>query len=297
MRTGEEVELRTPSVGPGAPPGLADAKGASSRVLQIENLRKSYSHRVGKEREDLAVLDDVSFDVLDGEFVTIVGPSGCGKSTLLNIVAGMESTDNGSVLLKGHQVSSPGADAVMIFQEDALFPWLTVAENVSFGLKAKGVDHKQQARTAMEYIDMVQLNQFAHSYMHQLSGGMKQRVAIARGLAMNPRILLMDEPFGALDYRTREILQLQIQQIHQRTGKTILFVTHDVGEAVTLGDRVILLTHRPARVKQQYIVDLPRPRTAEDPSVQDLAKSIRKSLKEEVSYNGTPGEAIDGIAG
>jgi NitT/TauT family transport system ATP-binding protein len=294
MKPGEVQEIQTATLGSGISPSLVSARAAPPRILQIENLRKVYSRRIGKQREDLVVLNDISFDVLEGELVTIVGPSGCGKSTLLNIIAGMESSDGGSVTLKGHQNSSPGADTVMVFQEDALFPWLTVIENVSFGLKAKGVGTEQRTRTALEYTDMVQLNQFAHSYMHQLSGGMKQRVAIARGLAMNPRILLMDEPFGALDYRTREILQLQIQQIHQRTRKTILFVTHDVREAVSLGDRVILLTHRPARVKQQYIVDLPRPRSAEDPRLHDLTKSILKNLKEEISYSG---EGIDGATG
>jgi NitT/TauT family transport system ATP-binding protein len=169
----------------------------------------------------------------------------------------------------------------MIFQEDALFPWLTVEDNVAFGLKQKGVRKDERRRIATEYIELVGLSQFSKSYMHQLSGGMKQRVAIARGLALNPRILLMDEPFGALDYRTREILQDEIQEIHEKTKKTILFVTHDVREAVCLGDRVILLSHRPSKIKQQYIVNLPRPRRVEDPALHRIINSVLRDLKEE----------------
>jgi NitT/TauT family transport system ATP-binding protein len=258
----------------------------TSRILELRNLRKTHVRENGKnDREDLVVLDDISFDVDEGEFVTVIGPSGCGKSTLLNIVAGLESYQGGDIVVSGHRVSSVGPDIVMIFQEEALFPWLTVLENVSFGLRhKKNLTKEDRGKIAMQYVEMVQLGQFAHSYIHQLSGGMKQRVAIARGLAMNPRILLMDEPFGALDYRTREILQQQIQEIHEKTKKTILFVTHDVREAVSLGDRVILLSHRPTKIKQQYVVDLPRPRSAEDPHLHGLINTIQKELREEIKY-------------
>jgi len=263
-----------------------------SRILEVENVRKRFIQSNGHGKEDLVVLDGVNFSMAEGEFVTVVGPSGCGKTTLLNIIAGMEASDWGTVTLNGHKVSSPGTDAVMIFQEDALFPWLTVSDNVSFGLRSKEMEKAERERIASEYLDMVQLRRFAHSYMHQLSGGMKQRVAIARGLAMSPRILLMDEPFGALDYRTREILQAQITSIHERTRKTILFVTHDVREAVSLGDRVLLLSGRPSRIKREYVVDVPRPRSAEDPQIQGVIGRIVEDLKEEVSFGGNPGEAV-----
>ena len=257
------------------------------RILQIRNLIKSHFRSSGRHIEEIPVLDRLSFDVDEGEFVTIIGPSGCGKSTLLNIIAQMEPCDSGDVIVTGHGVTSPRADTVMIFQEDALFPWLTVKDNVAFGLRTRGMGKEESLAIAAKYIDMVQLTQFSDSFMHQLSGGMRQRVAIARALAINPRILLMDEPFGALDYRTREILQSQIQEIHRKTKKTILFVTHDVREAVSLGDRVILLTKRPANIKRQYVVDLPRPRTAEDPRLHDMIKNVIGQLKDEI---GIPGE-------
>ena len=270
-------------------PGSLDAPPL--RILVVDNLRKRFVQTNGRRREDLVVLDGVNFSMAEGEFVTVVGPSGCGKTTLLNIIAGMEASDWGTVTLNGRRVSSPGTDAVMIFQEDALFPWLTVTENVSFGLRNREVGGAERERIASEYLEMVQLGRFANSYMHQLSGGMKQRVAIARALAISPRILLMDEPFGALDYRTREILQAQITSIHEKTRKTILFVTHDVREAVSLGDRVLLLSGRPSRIKREYIVDVPRPRSADDPQIQRVIGRIVEDLKEEVSF-GSPGEVV-----
>jgi NitT/TauT family transport system ATP-binding protein len=280
-----------PSLSPLDSPRLVNLTAGAS-ALEVVNLRKRFFRSNGKGVEELQVLDGVSFSLTEGEFVTIVGPSGCGKTTLLNIIAGMETCDGGAVHLNGQKVLSPGTDAVMIFQEDALFPWLTVAENVSFGLRNGGRTKEERERIANEYVEMVQLGQFAHSYMHQLSGGMKQRVAIARGLALDPRILLMDEPFGALDYRTREILQAQIRAIHEKTGKTILFVTHDVREAVSLGDRVLLLSGRPARIKREYPVNLPRPRSSDDPRIQRIAARIVEDLKDEVSFRGQPGEPL-----
>jgi len=276
---------------------VAEARAAFSessppKVLEVDNLRKRFLRKNGRQAEELVVLDGVTFSLAEGEFVTVVGPSGCGKTTLLNIIAGMEPSDWGTVTLNGRKVSSPGTDAVMIFQEDALFPWLTVAENVSFGLRSTDMEKAERERVTSEYVEMVQLGRFARSYMHQLSGGMKQRVAIARGLAINPKILLMDEPFGALDYRTREILQEQIRTIHERTKKSILFVTHDVREAVSLGDRVLLLSGRPARIKREYIVDVPRPRSPEDPQIQRIMKSIVTDLKEEVSFGRGNGEGL-----
>ena len=256
------------------------------KILEVDKLRKSHPNHDGQSKEDLTVIDNISFDVQEGEFVTIIGPSGCGKSTLLSIIAGLESYDSGDIVVKGHRISSTGPDIVIIFQEESLFPWLTVEENVEFGLKQKGISKDERKRIAKEYIELVELTAFAQSRVHQLSGGMKQRVAIARGLALNPRILLMDEPFGALDARTRQILQNEIQEIHEKTKKTILFVTHDVREAVSLGDRVIVFTHRPAKIKQQYLVDLPRPRDSEDPALIGIINSIMKEIKEENILDG-----------
>jgi NitT/TauT family transport system ATP-binding protein len=261
--------------------GYSPVLARNERILQVQNLRKVYPNPGGEGLDDLVVLDGISFDVREGEFVTIIGPSGSGKSTLLNIIAGLESYDGGDVVVSGHRVADSGTDIVMVFQEDALFPWLNVEENVAFGLKQKGVAKEERSKIASQYIEMVGLTKFAKSYTHQLSGGMRQRVAIARAMAMNPRILLMDEPFGALDVRTRETLQLQVQEIHERTGKTILFVTHDVREAASLGDRVIMFSHGPARIKEQYVVDLKRPRDVEDPALTGTIAAILKNLREE----------------
>ena len=250
-------------------------------ILEIEKLRKTHGAHGRGNKEQLTVIDDVSFTVKEGEFVTIIGPSGCGKSTLLNIVAGLEPYDSGDIVVRGHRIGGAGPDIVMVFQEDSLFPWLTVQGNVEFGLKQKGLSKAERKRVASEYIELVDLEHFADARVHQLSGGMKQRVAIARALAMNPRILLMDEPFGALDARTRQILQNEIQKIHEKTKKTILFVTHDVREAVSLGDRVIVFTQRPTHIKQQYIVDLPRPRDSEEPALIGIINSIMREIKEE----------------
>ena len=256
-----------------------------NRVLQVEDLRKSHQ-RQGTGDDDLLVLDDISFDVAEGEFISVIGPSGCGKSTLLNIIAGLESHDSGDVIVSGHRVKSSGPDIVMIFQEDALFPWLDVTGNVEFGLREKGLPREERGRIAEGFIGMVGLTTFAHTRVHELSGGMKQRVAIARALALNPRILLMDEPFGALDAKTRENLHAQIQAIHEQTKKTTIFVTHDVREAVCLGDRVILLTHRPAKIKQQFVVDLPRPRRSDDRALDRMVNVVLRGLKEETDNAG-----------
>lgn len=258
----------------------------SNPILQVKRLRKVYPGPGGGNDGDLEVLDDITFDVGEGELVTVIGPSGCGKSTLLNIIARLEPHEAGDVIVNGHRVDSSGPDIVMIFQEDALFPWLDVKGNVEFGLREKGIAREERRKIAEEYIALVGLTPFAGSYVHQLSGGMRQRVAIARGLALNPRILLMDEPFGALDAKTREDLQRQIQVVHEQTKKTILFVTHDVREAVSLGDRVILFTHRPATIKQQFVVDLPRPRWAEDPALHGVIAAVMGELKEERAYAG-----------
>jgi NitT/TauT family transport system ATP-binding protein len=203
----------------------------------------------------LTALDDVTLDVRPGEFVVIVGPSGCGKSTLLDLLAGLTEPTAGRVLVDGVPVTGPGLDRGVVFQQYALLPWRTALANVEFGLEAKGLPGRQRSAKAREYLDLVGLAGFADRYPHELSGGMKQRVAIARSLAFDPEVLLMDEPFAALDAQTRDGLQDELLRIWERTGKTILFITHGIDEAVYLGQRVAVMTSRPGRIKQ--VVDIP----------------------------------------
>ncbi|MGH9913605.1 MAG: ABC transporter ATP-binding protein, partial [Nitrososphaeraceae archaeon] len=193
----------------------------------------------------MTAVEDINFSVDEGQFVCLVGPSGCGKSTMLNILAGLETPSSGTVVLNGKPVVSTGPDRIMVFQENALFPWLRVIENVEFGLKMAGVDKAKRYEIAIRYLDMMQLTKFTQSYIYQLSGGMKQRVAIARALVMDPEVLLMDEPFAALDSQTRDLLLVELQLIWAKTRKTIVFVTHNILESVCLGDKVIVFTSRP----------------------------------------------------
>ena len=230
----------------------------------------------------VTALEDIRLEILEGEFVCIVGPSGCGKSTLLNLIAGLEFPDAGSVKIKGHPVTGAGADRVVIFQDGALFPWLTVRQNVEFGLKINGVEPQVRRDLAMDYLKMVHLTRFADSLVHELSGGMGQRVAIARGLAMDPDILLMDEPFGALDAQTRDLLHVELQEIWAATSKTILFITHNVREAVCLGSRIAVMTYRPGRIKEIFSITHHRPRHLEDPGLIDASALILKALRSEV---------------
>jgi NitT/TauT family transport system ATP-binding protein len=233
--------------------------------------------------ERLLALDHINLQVRAGEFVCIVGPSGCGKSTLLHLIAGLQAQTSGQVLVDGHPVQGPGTDRILIFQEHGLFPWLTVAENVEFGMKMKGVPKGERREKTGYYLRLVHLAKFEKSYIHQLSGGMRQRVAIARALATEPDVLLMDEPFAALDAQTRDLLHDELERIWSDTGRTIIFVTHNVREAVRLGDRVVLLTFRPGRVKSEFPVDLPRPRSLEDPEVALAARDVLDELREEIN--------------
>ncbi|HVI78017.1 MAG TPA: ABC transporter ATP-binding protein, partial [Candidatus Acidoferrum sp.] len=228
-------------------------------------------------------LDNINLQVRAGEFVCIVGPSGCGKSTLLHLVAGLHSQTSGEILVDGHPVQGPGTDRILIFQEHALFPWLTVGENVEFGMKMKGRPRAERKEKVRDYLRLVHLAKFEKSYIHQLSGGMRQRVAIARALATEPDVLLMDEPFAALDAQTRDLLHDELERIWSETGRTIIFVTHNVREAVRLGDRVVLLTFRPGRVKSEFPIDLPRPRHLEDPEVALTARDVLNELREEIN--------------
>jgi NitT/TauT family transport system ATP-binding protein len=231
----------------------------------------------------LIALEDINLQVQPGEFLCIVGPSGCGKSTLLHLVAGLHRQTSGEVLIDGKTVQGTGTDRILIFQELGLFPWLTVKQNVEFGMRMKGVPKTERAGKVDDYLRLVHLHQFKNSYIHQLSGGMRQRVALARALATEPDVLLMDEPFAALDAQTRDLLHDELERIWAETGRTIIFVTHNVREAVRLGDRVVLLTFRPGKVKREYPIDLPRPRHLEDVPVASTAREILEDLREEIN--------------
>jgi NitT/TauT family transport system ATP-binding protein len=247
--------------------------------LSLRSVSKTFHH---SHREPTSALEDVTFDIRAGEFVCLLGPSGCGKTTLLNIIGGLDKPDSGTVLMDGEEIKGPGRDRVVIFQEPALFPWLNVQDNVAFGLDCIGIPKKTQAPKIAEYLRMVGLSSFRKAYMHELSGGMKQRVALARALAIEPDILLMDEPFAALDAQTRDMLHAELQEIWSKTGKTILFVTHNVREALVLGDRVLLLSARPGKLKRDFRCQLPRPRHIEDFALIEAVRDVLADLREEV---------------
>ncbi|HEY3291538.1 MAG TPA: ABC transporter ATP-binding protein [Anaerolineae bacterium] len=246
--------------------------------LELKSIGKTFRTRRGVT----PALSDINFTVESGEFICLLGPSGCGKSTLLNMVAGLDYPDSGAVIADGKTVSETGRDRVMIFQEAALFPWLNVRDNVVFGLKSKYPQRADQMAIAAKYLDLVGLRGFEKAWMHEISGGMKQRVALARALALEPQVLLMDEPFAALDAQTRDMLHTELQTIWMQNRVTILFVTHNVREALVLGDRVILMTARPGRVKREYRCQLPRPRQIEDHALVDEARVVLADLREEV---------------
>ncbi len=247
-------------------------------ALRIENLTKAFEVRTGSERQRLVAFEALDIAAADGEFVTVVGPSGCGKSTLLNLVAGLDAPTAGTVAIDGKRVDGPGLDRGIVFQEFALFPWLTVLGNVTFGLKSKGMKRDNRDQVARHYINLVGLNGFENYYPNRLSGGMRQRVGIARALAIEPSVLLMDEPFGALDAQTRQSLQKALVEIWKSTRKTVLFITHDIDEAVYLSDRVVVLSRRPARVALDIAVSLPRPRDRHHPEFQALTRQIEATI-------------------
>ncbi len=251
--------------------------------LRFINVGKTYS----TSSQDVHALQPINIEIREGEFVVFFGPSGCGKSTLLNIVAGFEEATEGEITLDGVKVVGPHYDRLMVFQEHGLFPWLNVIENVLFGLKRK-FRFKPRARRqkAREFLQMVHLEQFERASVHELSGGMKQRVALARALAPDPKVLLVDEPFPALDALTRGKLYGDLQEIFLRTKKTIILVTHDPREAACLGDRVLVFTGRPGRVKTEIRVDLPRVRDVNDPKVAEYATKIMKELETESHEGG-----------
>lgn len=227
--------------------------------VHIDNVVKKFETRKG----EVVALNGVNLDIHENEFVCVVGPSGCGKSTLLNIIGGLEEPTDGSVTVDGKQVEGPGPDRGIVFQQYALFPWLTVEDNVKFGLKLQGVGKEEADAITQKYLKMVELEEFAKSYPKELSGGMKQRVAIARAYAVNPKVLLMDEPFGALDAQTRTQLQSELLETWEKEQKTCFFITHDVEEAIILAQRVVIMYARPGRVKEVVDIDIPYPRTQE----------------------------------
>lgn len=228
-------------------------------IVKIDHVEKIYQGRSG----EVVALNGVDMEIRENEFVCVVGPSGCGKSTLLNIIAGLEKPTSGRVCVKGKEVVNPGSERGVIFQQYALFPWLTVKKNVKFGLKLRGVKEPELSEIADKYIRLVGLEEFGDSYPKELSGGMKQRVAIARAYAVNPEILLMDEPFGALDAQTRTQLQTELLETWEKEKKTCFFITHDVEEAIILAQRVVIMSARPGRVKEIVPVNIPYPRTQE----------------------------------
>ncbi|HJZ48302.1 MAG TPA: ABC transporter ATP-binding protein [Roseiflexaceae bacterium] len=249
--------------------------------LKIADITMKYRTRRGAE---VVAVDALSLAVADREFVGIVGPSGCGKSTLLRVVAGLIEPSSGEVLLNGRRIEGPGADRGMVFQSYTLFPWLTVQGNVEFGSRLKAMAAAERAKVAHEYIEMVGLGGFEHHYPKELSGGMMQRVAIARALANDPDVLLMDEPFGALDAQTRIIMQELLIGLWQRTPKTIIFITHDIDEAIFLSQRVYIMTARPGRIKQTLDVNLPHPRSLEvitSSAFTEMKRAVLDSIKEE----------------
>jgi NitT/TauT family transport system ATP-binding protein len=248
--------------------------GPAAASVALDGVGKTYPGDGGSVR----ALDDVSFSVADGEFVCLVGPSGCGKTTLFRIVAGLTEATDGRVLLDGTEVTGPTTDMGVVFQEYHLFPWLTVAENVGFGLERSDRSPDEREARVDEMLELVGLTEFRDAYPKSLSGGMKQRVAIARSLAVDPDLLLMDEPFGAVDAQTREMLQRELLDVWASTGKTVLFVTHDVAEAVTLADRIVVMAAEPGRVREVVDVDVERPRERGDAAFAEHVGRVRELI-------------------
>jgi len=250
--------------------------------LSLELLGVSKTYLAQSSRESVHVLDHLQLRIENGQFVSIVGPSGCGKTTLLRVIAGLEKASAGSVLLDGKELVQGSEEIGLVFQEYALFPWRTTLQNIEMGLEIKGIEKEKRRSRAMEYIKTFDLDGFGNRYPRELSGGMKQRVAIARTLIMNPRVVLMDEPFGSLDSQTRNTLQEFLLRIWEKRGDTILFVTHNVDEAVFLSDRILVLSKRPARVIKIFEVGLPRPRDRTSQECNQIRRDVLHVLAEQV---------------
>jgi NitT/TauT family transport system ATP-binding protein len=260
---------------------MTAAMANSSNKLSVRNVCKAFRLRGGADGDDrlLEVLRNVNFDVQQGEIVSLIGESGCGKTTLLRIIQGLVRLDTGTVMVDGASVTRPGRDRGFVFQQASLLPWRTAKENVQFGLELQGIPKPQRHERAMKLLDLIGLAHAADQFPHELSGGMQQRIGLARALAIDPAILLMDEPFSALDAQTREVLQIELMRIHEHTAKTTLFVTHDLDEAIYLSDRIVVLAARPGRVKKIIEVPFqhPRPELAEmriDPLFQEIRREM-----------------------
>jgi NitT/TauT family transport system ATP-binding protein len=271
-------------------------------VITIAGVSKSFVSKRGAHH----ALADVDLTIDAGEFLCLLGPSGCGKSTLLNLIAGLEMPDKGSVTVEGKTVGGPGPDRIVMFQDSALFPWLSVRKNVEFGLELAKWPRDEWDGRVEQFLKKVHLWRFRDAYVHELSGGMRQRVALARALAPEPKVLLMDEPFAALDAQTRDVLHLELQEIWRATRKTVVFVTHNVREAVRLGDRVVLLATRPGRVKVDVKIDLARPRVIEGEVayyvgriMKELRVEVEKVMREEIddAWQPAPGDVPPGTGG
>lgn len=252
-------------------------KGGIRLHVMLNQVSKTFSK---ENNTPLNVFNDIQLSIQEGEFIALLGPSGCGKSTLLSMIAGLDQPSSGTVLIDKKQVQGPGNDKSMVFQEPALFPWLTVINNIMFPLRKK-LNKKERLHLAHHYLQMVHLSKFSDHYPHELSGGMQQRVAIARALAMDTKLLLMDEPFGALDEQTRLILQDELEDIWLRTRKTIIFVTHSIREAIRLSDRIILMGARPRSIIADFKIDLPRPRLQKE--MAEIEEEILSLLKIEIN--------------
>lgn len=240
-------------------------------ILELKKITKVYGSTGSSYH---TVFDGIDLQIKQGEIVTVIGKSGCGKSTLLNIIAGLDRVFRGELLLEGKLVLSTGSDRAMIFQENALFPWLNVIQNIEFALREVGISKTLRRVIALDYLDMVGLTEFATANIHELSGGMKQRIAIARALALDPKILLMDEPFAALDIQSRQLLYNELLRIHRETKKTILFVTHNIEEAVIMGDRVILLSELNGKIRREFKISVPRPRSLSDSDLKSIVSEV-----------------------
>jgi NitT/TauT family transport system ATP-binding protein len=268
----EDVRLET----------VIEHRSGRGAALDLVGLGKTFNGKAGRTE----ALRSVDLSIPEGEFITIIGPSGCGKSTLLNLVAGLEAPSTGWVEMDGKPVDCPAVDRIVVFQDGALFPWLDVQGNVEFGLRVAGVPRAERHTRVAEILEMVQLENFARARIHELSGGMKQRVALARALVLRPRVLLLDEPFASLDANTREEMRVVIQDLWARSGTTILFVTHDVREALCLGDRIVILSDRPGTIRAVFPNDAPRPRTLDDPGVVHGVSSLSGLLKADEDAHG-----------
>lgn len=255
----------------------------SNSLVEIQGVSKSFHKTVKENTTEIRALSDVSLSVRENEFVSIIGPSGCGKTTLLKMIDGLIPYDSGKIIINGKPVTAPGPDRAVVFQSFALLPWRTVLANVEFSLELRQLSKEERAKTARDYLQRVGLAEFENHYPHELSGGMQQRAGLARALAVNPAILLMDEPFGAVDAQTRQLLQEELLELWQRERKTVIFVTHSMDEAVYLSDRVVVMTPRPGKVAEILDVPLPRPRVSEQvrrhAKFVDLTNYIWESLK------------------